>query len=76
MIVAYRSAKVASVIATFAEQKAIHFLALAIGSQPFRENTDFSPSKSRPLNGMEAEPRLRGPSNGRRGQLHRDLPIP
>jgi hypothetical protein len=39
MIVAFRSAKVASVIATFAEQKATHFVALSIGSQPIRESS-------------------------------------
>jgi hypothetical protein len=41
MIVAFRSAKVASVIATCAEKKATHVVALAIGSQPICESFSF-----------------------------------
>jgi hypothetical protein len=40
MIVAFRSAKVASVIATFAEQKATFFVAHSINSQPIRERSE------------------------------------
>jgi hypothetical protein len=41
VIVAFHAAKVASVIATFAEQKATRTVALAIGSQPIRESSVF-----------------------------------
>jgi hypothetical protein len=62
MIVAFRSAKVASVIATFAEQKATPIAALAIGSQPNRESSVFSHLFAERKATLKTMPNIIGPN--------------